>query len=84
MFANDKIYVPRMIIFQNKKTLWEKEKMLVTSIFSVFQQGFQKGSSWGSLKIRNGYQHLFPPFLTMFCKGFFVKVVKTQVCFAKG
>ena len=33
-FADDKINVTESLLWDDKKTLWEKEKMLVTSIFS--------------------------------------------------
>ena len=49
-FADDKIYVTEKVKFvlgTIKKTLWEKEKMLVTSIFSfshnVFKSLFLQG-----------------------------------------
>ena len=43
-FADDKINVANMMIFvfDRVKTLWEKEKMLVTSIFSFSLNVFKK------------------------------------------
>ena len=35
----------------DKKIVWEKEKMLVTGIFSISHYVFKKASSSGSLKV---------------------------------
>ena len=73
------------------KILWEKEEMLVTSIFSFFPQCFQKASFSGSLKARTVRLKtlwekekklvtsifLFP---TTFSEGLFLNVVKSQDC----
>ena len=40
-FADNKI-LNRNSFWDRKETLWEKEKMLVTSIFSFFQNVFKK------------------------------------------
>ena len=58
-FAADKFDVFRIMISVSDRveTLWEKEKMLVTSIFSFF--------------------------LTMFSKGFFIRVVRSRIVYGQ-
>ena len=53
-FADDKINVGskiRSLFIGCWKISWEKEEMLISSIFSFFPQCFQKGSFEGSLKV---------------------------------
>ena len=51
-FATDSLNVAKMVILvfeRVKKTLWEKEKMLVTSIFSFSRDVFKISLPLGSL-----------------------------------
>ena len=52
--ADDKVSVTPMIgcVFEGLKTLWEKEKMLVTGIFSFSHDVFNPPTKSGTLKHR--------------------------------
>ena len=55
-FADDKrntILILKIVLETVSKTLWEKEKMLVTSIFSFSHKVFNRIFYWGSLKRGN-------------------------------
>ena len=46
-------YKPKTNLFLERwKTLWEKEKMLITSIFAFSYDVFKKASMLGSIKVK--------------------------------
>ena len=78
MFLKDKLHEGQMMNFvlERVKTLWEKEKMLVTSIFS-FSLNISKAPS---IRVMKTYDHVVKA--SLYTKRQFLKLVQIESNFA--